>query len=247
MKAPARFGFDRFRDLASDPSLSEAERMDATGGRRDGYDDAMWSALLAILTPLEREGARVLDIGPGCGELARRMIALCERKRHDLVLVDHEEMLAHLPQSDAVTRIGGRFPDAFVARYPDPEPQFDVILAYSVLQYVIYDANPFQFLDAGLARLKPGGVFLIGDVPNFSKLRRFLASEAGLRHHHAYMKTDEPPDLPPFAILKDRIDDGVVLGLVTRARLAGFDAYIVPQAPGLPFADWREDILVRRP
>lgn len=221
--------------------------MDATGGRRDGFEDAIWTALLDVLEPLGGRGADILDIGPGCGELARRMIALAEGNDHRLVMVDHAEMLAHLPESRAVTRVHGGFPAALADADPDAERQFDVILAYSVLQYVIVDANPFQFLDAGLSRLRPGGYFLIGDVPNFSKLRRFLSSEAGVRHHFAYMQTDQPPEVAAFDLLKDRIDDGVVLGLVTRARLAGFDAYVVPQAETLPFSRWREDILVRRP
>lgn len=221
--------------------------MDATGGRRDGYDDAMWAAICALLPRLCERQANVLDIGPGCGELARRMIALGEANDHRVTMVDHAEMLAHLPTSAVVTHVPGRFPDDFARDLPDGVGSFDVILAYSVLQYVIVDANPFGFLDAALERLNPGGCLLIGDVPNFSKLRRFLSSSAGIEHHRAYMQTDEPPDVPPFPLLKDRIDDGVVMGLVLRARLAGFDAYLLPQAETLPFAKWREDLLVRRP
>ena len=43
------------------------------------------------------------------------------------------------------------------------------------------------------------------------------------------------------------IDDGVVLGLVARMRAAGFHAFVVPQAPDLPMANRREDILIIRP
>jgi 2-polyprenyl-3-methyl-5-hydroxy-6-metoxy-1,4-benzoquinol methylase len=246
LKPPERFGFDRFRDLARDPTLSESQKMDGRDGSRDGFEGAIWASIRSLLPPLGGTGADILDIGAGCGEIARRMIALAEAGGHRVVMVDHEEMLAHLPASGSVARVAGRFPEAFAAS-AEAERSFDVILAYSVLQYVIVDANPFAFLDAALARLKPGGWLLAGDVPNFSKLRRFLSSEAGVAHHHVYMKTDQPPDVPPFPILKDRVDDGLMIGLVMRARLAGFDAYLLPQAPDLPFANWREDLLVRRP
>jgi hypothetical protein len=38
-----------------------------------------------------------------------------------------------------------------------------------------------------------------------------------------------------------------LLGLVMRARAEGFDAYLLPQRPDLPFANRREDLLCRRP
>ncbi|MBS0363050.1 MAG: class I SAM-dependent methyltransferase, partial [Proteobacteria bacterium] len=245
-KAPERFGFDRFRDLALDPSLSINQKMDGVDDSRDGYDAAIWASILDVLPRLNAPDADVLDIGPGCGGVARSMIALAEAQGHRLTLVDHAEMLALLPDSPAAIRVPGRFPEGLAAS-PQADASYDVILAYSVLQYVIVDANPFAFIDAALARLKPGGALLVGDAPNFSKLRRFLSSEAGRTHHYAYMKTDQPPDVPAFALLKDRIDDGVMLGLVSRARLAGFDAYLLPQPETLPFARWREDLLIRRP
>jgi hypothetical protein len=45
----------------------------------------------------------------------------------------------------------------------------------------------------------------------------------------------------------DRIDDGVILGIVDRMRRRGFDAYVVPQSESLPLANRREDILIVRP
>jgi len=239
-----KLGFDRFRDLALDPSLTEVEKMGGARGHREGYDDAIWACLRQLLPALEREGSRILDIGSGCGEIARRLIALSERRGHHLTMVDHPEMHDQLPASPVVERIGGRFPEAMP---PEVGEGYDVVLAYSVLHYVVVDSNPFAFLDAAMARLRPGGRLLIGDVPNFSKLRRFLSSEAGAVFHKAYMKTEAAPDVPPFAPATDRIDDGLLTGLVLRARLAGFDAYLLPQPPDLPLANRREDLLIVRP
>ena len=88
---------------------------------------------------------------------------------------------------------------------------------------------------------------LVGDVPNASKLRRFLASAAGARYHKEYLRTEEPPSVGTFDPHTDGIDDGVILGIVDRMRRRGFDAYIVPQSESLPLANRREDILIVRP
>lgn len=242
-----QIGFDRFRELARDPTLSEVEKMGGAKGHREGFDDAIWASMLAMLPALSGRDSTILDIGPGCGEIARRMIALAEASGHRLTMIDHQEMLDQLPASASADRIAGRFPEDMPAPAEGANGGFDVIVAYSVLHAVIVDSNPFAFLDAAMARLNPGGRLLVGDVPNYSKLRRFLSSEAGVAYHHAYMRTAEPPVVPAFAPATDRIDDGLLLGLVMRARLAGFDAYLLPQPGGLPLANRREDLLIERP
>jgi 2-polyprenyl-3-methyl-5-hydroxy-6-metoxy-1,4-benzoquinol methylase len=244
-EAPARLGklgFADFKAMARDDSLTDHGKIGFPDAFRAGFGDAIWEDIQSKLPGLALDGARILDIGPGCGELPIRLIAQAEARRQSVVMFDHQEMLDRLPRSDAVAYRAGRFPDDFSG-----DEQFDAILIYSVLQVVIFDGNPFAFVDAAMERLAPGGQLLIGDIPNFSKLRRFLASAAGVEHHKAYMRTDEAPQLAPFAMPADRIDDGLILGLVTRARMAGFDAYLLPQPPTLPLANRREDLLIVRP
>lgn len=238
-----RLAFDHFKDLASDPRLSEHEKIGFPDAFREGFDDAIWNDILAKLPALNGRGARVLDIGPGCGPLPRKLIALAEANGHRVTMIDHSEMLGQLPDSPAVNKVSGRFPDDL----PMSGEGYDAIICYSVLQVVIMDANPFTFVDAATAMLRPGGRLLVADIPNFSKLRRFLASEAGAAYHRTYMKTDEPPQVPPFAPAVDRIDDGIVFGLAMRARNAGYDAFVMPQPNELPMAGRREDLLIARP
>jgi hypothetical protein len=188
----------------------------------------------------------VLDIGPGCSELPRMVRELCERQGHTLLLVDSEEMLAHHSDGAGVHKFSGRFPDC-----PELLEQFggrvDAIIAYSVLHYVFPQASVHVFLDEAMGLLAHGGHMLIGDIPNVSKRRRFFSSPAGREFHRAFTGSDDPPEVMFNQLEHERIDDAVLLGLVARARAAGFDAHLVPQAEALPMANRREDLLVYRP
>jgi hypothetical protein len=116
-----------------------------------------------------------------------------------------------------------------------------------VLHYVFVDVGFFRFLDVSLSLLAPGGQMLIGDIPNISKRKRFFSSETGVSFHKDYMKTDEAPVVEFNQIEHDQIDDAVVMSIIQRARLQGFDAYLLPQDQALPMANRREDILIIRP
>jgi hypothetical protein len=134
------------------------------------------------------------------------------------------------------------------AALADYEAAFDAIICYSVLQYVFIEAPLFQFLDCALRLLRPGGgAMLIGDIPNASMRRRFLASAAGAVFHRSYTGRDEDPELDFNRAVDGLIDDSVIAALLARARAGGVDAWVMPQPPDLPLANRREDILLRRP
>ena len=88
---------------------------------------------------------------------------------------------------------------------------------------------------------------LIGDIPNISKRKRFFSSVAGAHFHRAFTGQQRAPKTRFNTIERGHIDDAVVLGLLARARAAGFDAYLLPQKEDLPMANRREDLLIRRP
>ena len=145
-----------------------------------------------------------------------------------------------------VAKHAGRYPDA-VDLGDTLQGRVDAKLCYSVLHYVFVDMPLHRFIYASLALLAPGGQLLIGDVPNVSRRKRFFASDNGRRFHRAFTGGDEDPAVLFNRIEPDQIDDAVMLGIVHRARLQGFDAFIVPQDPRLPMANRREDLLVTRP
>lgn len=243
----AGLDFEGFRRLAGDPTLSKYERIGFPDSYRAGYEQSIFADIRVKLPALEQSAKVVFDIGPGCSDLPRMLIELCGSQGHELVLVDSSEMLALLPGGPGMHRVQGPFPacrqevHAWVGRV-------DVLICYSVLQYVFRDGNLFDFVDTAVALLAPGGRMLLGDIPNASRRRRFLASAAGEEAHRIYTNDPEAvPDVRFNAPVPGEIDDAVVLGLLARVRSAGFDAWVVPQSSSLPMANRREDIMIERP
>jgi hypothetical protein len=166
---------------------------------------------------------------------------------HLHVLVDSDEVLARLPDESHVRKVAGQFPRESAAALSELVGKADVVIAYSVLHHVVLDTNPFDFLDKALNLLAPGGQLLVADIPNQSMRRRFFSSEAGKAFHKSFTGKVTDPEVVFNTLEFDKIDDSVLLGLVMRARAEGFDAYLLPQRPDLPFANRREDLLCRRP
>ena len=239
-------GFDDFRRLAQDESLSKYERIGFPDSYRQGYEAVIFEDICTKLTNLKKAGQQVVDIGPGCSDLPKMLIDQCAANGHALTLIDSQEMLDLLESAPFIAKVPAMYPQC-----PDwlagNAGKVDAILCYSVLQYVLVDVGFFRFLDVSLSLLAPGGQMLIGDIPNISKRKRFFSSETGVRFHKDYMKTDEAPVVEFNQIEHDQIDDCVVMSIIQRARLQGFDAYLLPQDQALPMANRREDILIIRP
>lgn len=249
MKTPVDWGkldYSAFARLARDETLSKYERIGFPDTYRAGFEQAIFADICAKLPRLAGRNLTVLDIGPGCSDLPAMLIDLCREHGHRLILFDSAEMLALLPDDTFIDKRPGLFPRDREA-FAELSARVDVMICYSVLHYVFVDANPFDFIDLAVELLAPGGEFLIGDVPNASKRRRFFASDAGVAFHRAFTGTDERPEIRFNEPIPSMIDDAVVLGLVSRARAAGVDAYVLPQPPALPMSNRREDLLLRKP
>lgn len=239
--------FAGFRELATAKGLSRHERVGFPDSYREGYEAAIFRDVCAKLTNLARRGQTVFDIGCGCSDLPLLLADLCKKQSHKLVLCDSEEMLEHLPDEPGVDKAAGCFPRDSADLLREFASRVDAILTYSVLQYVFVESSAFDFVDACLSLLAPGGHLLIGDIPNVSKRKRFFASAAGVRCHQQFSGTDEVPAVMFNTLERAKVDDAVVLSILSRARAAGFDAYVLPQAADLPMANRREDVLIVRP
>jgi hypothetical protein len=242
----ATITFDDMRKMAQDESVSRFEKIGFPDSYREGKGELIFQSIVTNLPLLNETGKVVLDVGPGCSDLPHMIINLCRDRGHKLLLVDSEEMLAHLPDYEFIQK--------FPAYYPQVDPLFqeyaskvDVLLTYSVLQMVFVEGNFWEFLDRSLELLAEGGEMLIGDLPNASKRRRFFSSSNGIKFHQQFMNTESLPEVRFNTLERHQIDDSVILALISRARNQGFDAYVLPQHPDLPFANRREDVLIRRP
>jgi len=238
--------FDDFRRMASDPELTRHEKVGFPDEYRAGREGDIFRDVVGKLPLLEQRDRTVLEIGPGCSQLPVMLIDLCARQGHRLLLVDSAEMLAQLPDGEHVEKIAGRYPEV-PALFEQHTDAVDVILAYSVVQYAFAEGNLWSFLDRSLALLAVGGAMLLGDIPNSSMRKRFFASAAGVRCHQQFTGTSELPDVKFNVLEPGQMDDSVTIGILLRARAAGFHAFVVPQAHGLPMSNRREDILVLRP
>jgi hypothetical protein len=239
-------GYEAFRQRAKDLSLSANEKSGFPDAYRCGQSGLIFADICRKLTSLNTIGARVLDIGPGCGELAGHIIVESGRRQQELTVIDSPEMLALLPNAPHVTRVEGPFP-ACLTDDRGALGLFDAILAYSVAQYVFAEGNLFAFVDAAAGLLYEGGEFLIGDIPNATMRKRFMTSGAGERYHREHYADLAKPEVTFNKLEAGQIDDGVIVGLISRMRNAGFHSFVLPQDSGLPMANRREDILIRRP
>ncbi|HEV8240588.1 MAG TPA: class I SAM-dependent methyltransferase [Thermoanaerobaculia bacterium] len=243
----AGLDFEGFKSLATDPARSPHEKVGFPDSYREGKAKDILRDVAAKLPALRARGKSVLDIGAGCSDVATSLIELCGARGHRLTLVDSAEMLAQLPQPAHVEKVAGRFPDDCLPFVEQHRGGFDAVLVYSVLHYVFVERAVFSFLDRAMELLAPGGALLIGDIPNQSMRKRFFASAAGARFHQSFTDSPQPPLVEHGVLETGFLDDAVLLGLLMRARAAGFHGFLVPQDPRLPMANRREDLLVVRP
>ena len=238
--------YESFRALAKNNNLSRYEKIGFLDSQRKDKEIFIFDEITNKLTNLNLMKKKVLDIGPGCSDIPKLLIDLCDNQEHTLVFCDCEEMLAYHENKEFLFKIPGMFPNTFDQIHAI-SPKYDVILCYSVFQSVFVDINSWNFIDKCMMLLNPRGQFLIGDIPNSSKRKRFFSSQAGIEYHKKFMKVDNNPEVIFNKIEAGNIDDSVILSLIMRVRAAGFDAYLMPQGENLPLSNRREDILIIRP
>ena len=231
--------FEDFGRMAKDHSLKPYEKIGFPSKFREGFDKVI---LQDIKNKINWDSAgSLIDIGCGCGDLTELLIKDVGQSGKQILLVDSSDVLNQIEQSPYVNKVIGRFPDN-----GDEIKQnglVDVVICYSVFHYVFLEGNPFDFIEQALGLLKPGGRFLLGDIPNVTKRNRFLLTPEGETFHQELMQTSEKPKISSSIIEHGKIDDGFIMGLLSRYRNFGVETYLLPQPTSLPLANSREDIL----
>jgi hypothetical protein len=243
----SNLSFNDFRKLAQDSRLSRHEKVGFPDQYREGNEEAIFSDMRNKLPNLNSSGKTVLEIGPGCSNLPIMLSSLCHGYNNELIYVDSAEMLSHLPAGPGIKKIEGMFPDALHSETYEFVGTIDVIIAYSVLQYVFTEGNLWRFVDQCLLLLADGGEILFGDIPNITMRKRFFDSEAGVTLHRNFTGHDVRPEVHFNTLELGQMDDSVIFAILARARAQGYHAWVMPQATGLPMANRREDVLIRKP
>lgn len=219
--------FEDFKILATDSSLSQEEKIGFGKGVREGQELLILNDIIDKLYIHKKYSLSILDIGSGCGDLVSNIINLCKNNNHELTLIDSKEMLDNI-ESTYPIKLYGKFPFPILKQY-------DRILIYSVIQYI---DNPFLFIEESCKLLKPGGKLLIGDIPNYSKAKRyFLNTQKGKEE-----LLNRNIVLSPF----NKIDDSIVLSILNKFRQQDYNVYVLPQNSFINYSNKREDILIEK-
>ncbi len=241
------YNYKKFQELAQNKELSKYEKTGFPDSYRQGREGLIFQDIVSKVPLLkQRRGLRALDIGPGCSDLQTYISDLCHDNGHQLFISDSAEMLQLIMDRPHQIKISGSFPET-ADLIQTQSGGVDVVICYSVLHYIFVDSNVWYFLDRVMEILNGGGQVLIGDIPNHSKRKRFFASQNGVKFHKKFMNTDQPPLVEFNRPETGKIDDALLLSMVMRCQASGCDAYIAPQAEGLPFANRRDDLLIRKP
>jgi hypothetical protein len=236
--------FDDFRRLAKEPGISQNQRIGFPDSYRDGFAEGILGDICAKLPILTASNGTVVDIGPGCSELSEKLIELCARHQHNLILVDSTEMLDLLPDASFITKVPGRFPDNIGALKSLLPEGADVVLSYSVLHYMLHDFDIESISNSVARLLRNDGWALLGDIPNISKRKRFFSSAEGRAYHRKYTGKDENPTELLNEPEEGKITDRTLEEFITCFRRNGLAARVVEQDSRLPMANRREDLLI---
>jgi len=235
--------FDYYKEKATDENLTTTEKVGRYLKQAENELN-IFEDIKEKLPALNQEGALIIDIGCGCSDPVKKLINHSHQVKNNLVLVDSDEMLALLPDSNNITKVATQFPDKdFVEKY---QGKADAIIVYSVFHCVYLESDFIMFVDSLVKLLNNGGSLLLADLPNATKKKRFLSSDEGKAFHKAWSGDDQDPEVNWNQFEAGSLDDSLVMMLMARYRQMGYETYLLPQNKQLPFSNTREDLLVRK-
>jgi len=236
--------------------ISTSDNLSETVGRSSSFEGQEQVIIDDIHNKMKfRSNSKFLDIGCGFGNLTRYFIEYSQNNSIELFLFDIDSVIDRISSDSRFHLESARlFKGVFPVQSTLPTNQkYDFILAYSVLHYT---DSPDHFVEEATSLLNPGGVLLLGDLPNINKMGRLLSSEYG-RKFEAEYRNQEISEIPIYTNHHDfltkkqnscnhpDIHDDFILGLLKKYRRKGADAWVMPQPDNLPFSKTREDIIIK--
>lgn len=238
--------YEDFKRLAKDDSLSVYQKIGFPDEYRKEKEKEIFDDIIHKLDLQNQEHKTILDIGPGCSDLANYIINFSVEKNHTLLLADSKEMLDILPDYENIRKFEGYFPNQTASLIEQFSAKVDYIICYSIFHYVFYNTCIYKFLDVAVSMLRSGGKLLIADIPNVSKRKRFFSTDAGIKFHQEFTKTDTLPDIKHLTLEPAQIDDSIIFSILQRYRNFGCETYLLAQPKTLPMWNRREDILIEK-
>lgn len=229
----------------SNDSLNLKSSLNASG-RFSFQKEEMKRIVPEILNKLElKPNESLLDIGCNCGDITIPLSFMCDK----VTVIDGAGAIERIKRRtndyDNFNYLEGDFISISI-----PE-KFDCILAYSVLMYVEPFETKLEFVLKAASMLKPGGRLLIGDIVNSNRKSRFANSNKGKEIDRTYK--EKLMHLTKEDIIKTEhenpvenvLNDIQLMEILLKVREMGYESYLLPQSPQLPFGYTRDDILVK--
>ena len=240
----SRITFENYGRLAQ-----EMEEATVIGGRYEVQRRAERLIVMDVIKKLNiGPDDRLLEIGCGPGNLLIPLSFMVQ----SAVGIDHPNVCKLLKtrfSNPNIRTIGCNFLDYG----PSTNEAFDKVLMYSVVSTLSDYEEAVEFIDKAVGLVAAGGRFLLGDIANIDRKKRFLRSETGKVFEEEWQEkmtcTPRSPwqrEYPTDGTLFQP-NDHFVVSLMNRYRMRRFDTYVLAQPPDLPFGRTREDLLVVRP
>ena len=199
---------------------------------------------------------RLLDIGCGIGDLT---IPLSFRVS-DVLGIDHPDCVERLKRRLPEDRIRVLAGDWLTIELKEA---FSKILVYDAIHYLATVEEVERFIFKAAALLEVHGRMLVGDIPSANLRSRFDETQSGRSYNRNWnqqmietnksIQINRNPTEEELEQIRTRdldtvkLDDAALIGLMTKLRAAGYQAWLIPQPSELPFQVQREDLLITRP
>ncbi|MBP3505382.1 MAG: class I SAM-dependent methyltransferase [Lachnospiraceae bacterium] len=229
----------------SDDSLNLKSSLNASG-RFSFQREEMKRIVPEILNKLEiKPNESLLDIGCNCGDITIPLSFMCDK----VTVIDGAGSIKRIKQRtedyDNFEYLEGDFLSIDISK------KFDCILAYSVLMYVEPFEKKKEFVLKAAGMLKEGGRLLVGDIVNIDRKNRFAKSSKGkeidaiYKENILHLTKEDVIKSEHVQPVKNILSDIQLMDLLLEIREKGYESYLLPQNPQLPFGYTRDDILVR--